>query len=275
MSHSPRALGPLLGSLLLAILFSCATSKQAPEPSRGLSHIARTGEIRIGTSGEQPPLTMTARSGELIGLDVAFANVLAQAMGVEPKLVRLPFGQLLDALDAGDIDLVMSGMTITPERSRRATFVGPYYISGKTILTRSEVLAAAEIPEDLDSPDLRFAALQGSTSEAFAQRALSQATLVTTEQLEDAIAKVLSGEVDALVADRDTCDFAVLRHPDSGLLAAEATFTVEPMGIAVDADDPRLANLVQTYLTALMDSGALEKARGFWFKDPSWVKDLR
>jgi len=37
----------------------------------------------------------------------------------------------------------------------------------------------------------------------------------------------------------------------------------------------QLANLIQTYLNALADSGALERAQRFWFKDPSWVKDLR
>jgi hypothetical protein len=47
------------------------------------------------------------------------------------------------------------------------------------------------------------------------------------------------------------------------------------MGIAVPVDDQRLANLIQSYLTALRDSGALQKATAFWFRDPSWVKDLR
>ena len=103
----------------------------------GLSRIVDSGEIRVGTSGEQPPLTMTARNGELIGLDVALSRVLAQSMGVEARFVRLPFRKLLDSLEAGEVDLVMSGMTITPARSRRATFVGPYYTSGKSILTRS------------------------------------------------------------------------------------------------------------------------------------------
>jgi len=50
---------------------------------------------------------------------------------------------------------------------------------------------------------------------------------------------------------------------------------VEPMGIAVPLDQPRLANLVQTYLKALSDRGILDKAKAFWLKDPSWVEDLR
>jgi ABC-type amino acid transport substrate-binding protein len=48
------------------------------------------------------------------------------------------------------VDVAMSGMTITPRRVERVTFVGPYFTSSKTLLTRSEELAAIEIPEDLD-----------------------------------------------------------------------------------------------------------------------------
>jgi ABC-type amino acid transport substrate-binding protein len=266
--------------VLLPLVFGCVNltqPKSEPErvPSAGLAYIARTSEVRIGTSGEQPPLTMTTKNGDLIGLDIAFARVLAQAMGVEPRFVRLPFGQLIGAIEAGDVELVMSGMTINPERSSRVAFVGPYYTSGKAILTKSAQLAGAQIPEDLDSPELRFAALAGSTSESFVKRLLPHANLVATEHLDAAVQKVVDGEVDALVADRETCHFAALRHPDAGLITSVASFSVEPMGIALSPDDPRLANLVQTYLDALAQSGALEKARSFWFQDESWVEALK
>jgi len=263
--------------LLLALCLTIACAGKTPQPAggTGLSRIVDSGELRIGMSGEQPPLTMTSREGELLGLDVALGRVLAQSMGVQAIFVRMPFAELLDALEKHDIDLVMSGMTITPERTRRAAFVGPYYTSGKSFCTRSRELAAIDIAADLDSSKLRLAALRGSTSEAFIRNQLSKARLVTTDGLEEAIRKVIDGDADALVADRETCAFAVLRHPEAGLIDAEATFTVEPMGIAVPLDEPRLANLVQTYLNALADRGTLERARQFWLKDPSWVKDLR
>jgi polar amino acid transport system substrate-binding protein len=271
----PRRRPPrLLCCVLFFLLVGCA-SLSGRQPAGGLSRIVESGELRIGMSGEQPPLTMTARSGELIGLDVALSRVLAKSMGVEARFVRLAFGELLDALEARDVDLVMSGMTITPRRTERVAFVGPYYTSGKSILTRSEPIAAIEIPEDLDSPENRLAALEGSTSEEFVRGTLPRAKLIRTKGLDEAVQKVLNGEVDALIADRETCDFAVLRHPDAGLITSTTTFTVEPMGIAVPLNEPRLANLVQAYLNALADSGALDKARTFWLKDPSWVKDLR
>jgi polar amino acid transport system substrate-binding protein len=278
MAHAARALAPIrplrrLVCVALALaIASCATPSRT---TRGLARISESGELRVGMTGEQPPLNMTARSGELIGLEVALVRVLARSIGVEARLVRLPFRELLPALERGEIDIAMSGLTINPERSARVTLVGAYYISGKALLTRSESLAGAEVPEDLDQPGLRVAALAGSTSEAFARGSLPRAKLVRVERLEAGIERVRKGEVDALVADRETCHFAVLRYPDAGLLVSAASFTVEPMGIAVPQDQPALANLLQTYLTALADEGVLEKARAYWFQDPAWVKDLR
>jgi ABC-type amino acid transport substrate-binding protein len=166
-------------------------------------------------------------------------------------------------------------MTITPERTKRVAFVGPYYTSGKSLLTRSPELAAATVAPDLDSSELRLGALKGSTSETFVSNTLTEARLLATTSLDEAIQKVIDGDVDALVADRETCAYAVLRHPDAGLLAGDASFTVEPMGIAVPLDEPRLANLIQIYLNALDERGTLERAKAFWLKDPAWVKDLR
>jgi ABC-type amino acid transport substrate-binding protein len=262
----------LLGLGLVLVACSTFSTRQAPP---GLERLVETGELRVGMSGEQPPLNMTTRDGELVGLEVALVRVLAKSMRVEARLVRLPFGELLDALENGDVDLVMSGMTITPQRSTRATFVGPYYTSGKRFLARSERLASITEPEELDSPDLRVVVLQGSTSEAFVRETLPQVKLILVRTLEEGIRKVRADEAEVLVADRDTCDFAVLRYPEAGLIAAPVSFTVEPMGIAVRRDEPELAALIENYLVALRDSGALERATRFWFGDPSWVKDLR
>jgi polar amino acid transport system substrate-binding protein len=201
--------------------------------------------------------------------------VLAKSMGVEARLVQMPFKKLLPALEAGELELVLSGVTITPARSERVEFVGPYYTSGKTVLTKDATLAAAPGPEALDSSKLQIAVLAGSTSEEFVKRSMPKATLVPVESLDAAIAKVVSDEVDALVAERETCAYAVLRNPDRGLLASDAALTVEPMGIAVQAGDPRFAHLVQIYLDALRERGVVEKARDFWLKDPSWVKGLK
>jgi polar amino acid transport system substrate-binding protein len=265
----------ILLSLIALLGLGCATAGRGPDPGDGLARIIRSGELRVGMSGEQPPLNMTTRTGEIIGIEVALMKVLAANLGVQARIVRKPFGELLDALDADEVDVVMSGMTITPERNARAAFVGPYFVSGKSILTRSSTLAAVNESADLDANHLRFAALAGSTSEQFVRIALPRARLTTTAGLDEGVQMVLDGGVDALVADLETCHVARLRHPDAGLAVLATPLTTEPIGIAVAPHDTLLANLLENYLEALESTGVLARARTVWFEDPSWVQDLR
>jgi len=275
-----RALLLLAGLALagcIAIVDGKTLESTAPSHagSEGLERIVDRGALVVGLSGEQPPLNMTTREGELIGLEVALARTLAGSMGVEARFEVIPFPGLLDALEAGVVDLVMSGMTITPRRNLRVSFVGPYFVSGKSILTKSDTLLAIRSPEDLNLADFRFAALRGSTSQEFVEVLLPEAQLVTTESLDQAVRMVIDDEVSALVADIETCAYALLRHPEAGLAALRTRLTTEPIGIALRADDTLLANLLDNYLAALDGTGALEDARLYWFEDPSWVRELR
>jgi polar amino acid transport system substrate-binding protein len=248
---------------------------QDEPPESGIQAILARGELRIGMSGEQPPLTMTTKKGELVGLDVALGRVLAQVIGVKATFVRLPFSELLDAVVSHQIDLAMSGIGITPERNLRVAFVGPYLVSGKSLLSKSDEILAVRSPAELDHAGVTIAALAGSTSEDYVRRHLPKATLVTTPGLDAAVELVIADRADALLADLETCHFAALRHQGSGLKALERTFTTEPMGIAVAPDDAQLINLLENYLKALERQGALEKANRYWFDNDDWLDALR
>lgn len=274
MSTLPmRWLRPLAWIPFLALI-GCATSGTDSGP-HGLERIVETQEIRIGTSGEQPPLTMTAQNGELFGLDVAISRVLAMSLGVEARFVQLPFGDLLDALERREVDMVMSGMTITPERSRAVTFAGVYYTSGKSLLTKDPKLAVYEDAADLDAPSFRFAVLAKSTSEEFVRRRLPRAKLHAVEHMDEGVRMVLDGKVDALIADRETCSYVALQNPDAGLIASDATFSIEPMGMAVHREDVQLISLLQAYVIALDTTGTLEEAIGYWLEDASWLASMK
>ena len=126
--------------LVIFILSGCAamqrTSTTAATPASTLDRILLVGELRVGMSGDMPPLNMTTKEDKLIGLDADLAGIIAKAMGVRLKLEKIPFNELLPALEVGRIDMIISNMTITPERNLKADFVGPYFVSGKGLLTK-------------------------------------------------------------------------------------------------------------------------------------------
>jgi len=273
-----RTLRTLLLGLLVLALGACQMTplvgKEGPPASERLQRILESGELRVGLSGNQPPLNMRNKRGEIIGFEVDLVKALAHAMGLEVRLVPRPFAELLPALEKGDVDLVISGMTITPERNARVAFAGPYFISGKSVLTKSEMIANVTSATELDDPSRRYAALAGSTSEKFVKDVLPRSELVTTPDYDTAVKMVIDDQVDALVADYQICTLSVWRHPEEGLSALMTPFTLEPLGIALPPDAPLLVNLVENYLDMLEYSALLTTFKAKWLSNGSWVSEL-
>ncbi len=267
-----RVIVGFLVSLAVALGLPAAAVGEAGSP--GLSRIVKSGVLRVGMSGGQPPLNVRNKQGQIIGLEADLAEILANAIGVKAKLVAKPFSQLLPALEAGEVDLVMSGLTITPERNLRFAFVGPYFVSGKAILTQSKALAKADEASDIDDPGIKLAALEGSTSQDFVQAFVPKAELVTTKDYDEAVDLVIQSKVDALVADYPICVLSVFRHPGKGLATLVSPLTVEPIGVALPPDDPLLVNLIQNYFNLLEGTGTLERLKEKWFSDGSWLSQL-
>jgi polar amino acid transport system substrate-binding protein len=256
---------------MVEVLGGCATAAHGPSSSPVLNRIQEKGELVVGTAGSMPPFNMTTKTGEVIGLDVDLARGMAESMKVKLRLETMPFADLLPALRAGRVDMVLSGLTMTPERNKTVAFVGPYFISGKSFLAKAGTLDSAKGSSELNVPTVRLAALRASTSQTFVEQVLPKATLVLTANYDEAITMVLQDKVDAMIADFPVCIFSVYRYPDRGLFALVTPLTYEPIGIALPRGDPLLVNWTQNWLRGMEATDALDRARDRWFKDASWL----
>lgn len=268
-----RGLLSLTTGLLAGALLCLPLAASAADTAPVLKRIASSGTLKVGMSGGQPPFNFTSREGSIIGMDVDLATLLATALDVNLQIVDMPFGQLLPALESGKVDLVMSGMTATLPRNMRAAFVAPYHVTGKSILARSETIAALG-KEEIGSTKRRIAALKGSTSEDFVKKVAPNAELTATKDYNEAIDLLLANKVDMFVADASIIMLSMMRWPDAGLVAADRPLTIEPIGIAVPANDPLLLNLVQNYMRAMEAGGVLERLNKKWFQDGGWLIQL-
>tara|TARA_R110000823_G_scaffold119998_20_gene244579 strand:+ start:15974 stop:16744 length:771 start_codon:yes stop_codon:yes gene_type:complete len=230
--------------------------------------------LKVGMSGNQPPLTMQNREGGIMGFDVDLARALAAAMQVKLEIKTMPFGDLMSALEKDEIDMVISGMSITPQRTEKVTFIGPYMMSGKSILTRNSVLGKISSTDEFNSADIKLLALKGSTSATFVREVAPEANLVEVDNYDDGVKMLIGGKADAMVADMPMCVLSVLRYPDAGLTTLDRPLTVEPIGIAISKEDTQFKNLVGNYLRAYEKTGVLNQMREKWFEDSAWVAAL-
>lgn len=236
-----------------------------------LSKIKQSGELHIGMTGDQAPFCMKTKKGKLIGYEVDLANTLAESMGVELVLVEMPFSELLVALNEGRIDGVMSGMTITPERNMQALFAGPYMLSGKSMITKSQILAEISDPDQANDKNYKIACLKGSTSEDFVRKFMPKAEIVTVAEYDAGVDMVLNDQADAMVADAPVCMVAVLEHGAKGILMLDETLSIEPIGMALPSDDHQFLNLVENYMATMELSGALVTLESLWFEGDQWM----
>ena len=230
--------------------------------------------LTVGMTGNMPPLNMTSKEGELMGYEVDLARAMAKAMGVKAKLETMPFADLLPALEAGKIDLILSNMTITPGRNLKVAFVGPYFTSGKAFMTKVKTIAQADETADIDAKNTKLVALKGSTSQAFVETALPEAQLVTAKDYDEAVKMVLDDKVHAMVADYPIAVVSVFRYPDQGLLSVVTTLTYEPIGVGVPAGDPLLVNWVENFLAIAENTGLLEELNRRWLLNADWLNRL-
>jgi polar amino acid transport system substrate-binding protein len=260
---------------ILAAVFLAATSVSAADSSSPvLKRISKSQTLRVGMSGAQAPFNMTNRDGKIIGLDVDLAQVLSNSMGVELEIVPMSFAKLLPALEDGEVDIVMSGVTATLERNTRVPFVGPYFISGISILSKAAIIESIDTEEELNKGNWRIAVLKGSTSEIFAETVLNEPQLTATDTHAEAVQLLLDGKVDAVVADAPVCALSILRNPDAGLVTLKQPLTIEPIGVALAPGDPLLINLVQNYMQALAATGVLESLQAKWFGNAAWMAQM-
>jgi len=270
---------PIFPVLVSIIFFACSQHNLGTyvltSPSPALDRIQQRGELVVGTAAGMPPLNMTNKDGEIIGLDADLSRYLADAMEVKLRLVPMAFEDLLPSLEAGKVDTVISGMTMTAYRNRRVAFVGPYLISGKGLLTRQATLAAINNPNAIDLAEVRLTALAGSTSADYVRTVTPRAQFVPAQDYDVAVKMVIDGRVDAMVADQPICLISVARYPDQGLLAVIAPLTYEPIGIALPPNDALFMNLVGNFLTVLQDNGTLGRLKDQWFQTGDWWGQIK
>jgi polar amino acid transport system substrate-binding protein len=258
--------------LAAALLSACANMTGSASPV--IDGILQKKTLVLGTSGSQPPFSMTTRDGALIGFDIDIAQAMADAMGVSLKIETMPFAELLPALKAGRVDMVISGLTITPRRNLDMAFVGPYFISGKSVLTKLETIAEIDDASEINMPGMTLTALEGSTSQEFIEAIMPDATFLPAADYDEAVDMVLNDKVKALVADYPVCIISIFRYPGNGLISMIRPLSFEPLGIALPGNDPLLVNWVENFLSACQGTGRLDELKEVWFGDASWVELL-
>jgi cyclohexadienyl dehydratase len=244
-----RSASAVLLLVTVAILLLDGGCTGDPQSETKLDSILSSRTLRVGTTGDFMPFSYRRPgSGNLHGVDIAFARQLATDMGVDVEFVPTTWPELSDDLLAERFDIAMSGITITPERLKIAFFSSPVMSSGKVAIARDENAHRFRTVDDINQAGVRVIVNPGGTNEAFSREHFPQATIMLNEENLTVFEKIISDVADVMVTDAAEAAVQEAIHPALEVANRDAPFNSFEFGILLPRD-PALKSYIDSWVS--------------------------
>jgi His/Glu/Gln/Arg/opine family amino acid ABC transporter permease subunit len=256
----------LLHRLVVAALLVVVGAAEAWAQS-ALERVRANGRVRVGIDATYPPFGI-AEGGEFKGFDVDIARAIAKGLGVEAELINASFDGVFPALQNGNFDLVISAVTITPERGETLLFSDPYIATGQQIVVRAD--------STITGPDAlagRTVGVQINTTAQFSMEKRPGVALAKYNTIDLALLDLQNGRVDAVASDGPVLRF-MMRSSFPGLKAVGEEYTDEKFGVVLARGSDDLRRAVNAALWAMQESGEYARIYSKWFSDRAATGDV-
>lgn len=248
--------------------------KPAPMPEIILD--GTNGVLTFGTSALTEPFSFFDEKREIVGFDIEFATLLAQALGKKLEVLNMDFGALISSLISEKVDIIGACITITEERAKKVLFTEPYYQGGIAAVVKDYGLekstkkgTAAEKKEAIsrDGNDLSHAtvgAMTGTTGEMYIREHFPKATVQCFDDIMDAVASLQAHKLDYVITAYTTALKVSNKNKDLVVLPKE--FTDEYAAIAFSKKQTVLLEEVNKVLAEFKQDGTLDSIIKRWVR---------
>lgn len=224
---------------------------------------AQAQALRVGMSPDYPPLAYRDE-GRVVGVEADNVRALSQVLGREMQIVELPFEKLIPALRAGEIDVIMSGMSVTQGRAEQVLFTEPYMVIGQMAILHRDKVGTFGQPWAMYQEGVRIGVEPGTTGAAFAEEELPDAKLLFFDDPQAAFEGLRAGEIDLYIHDAPTSWQLATSMEQGDLISLYQPLTNEELAWAVRPDDAALAGLLNDGLARMKSSGTLRYILNRW-----------
>ena len=218
--------------------------------------------LRVGTEPTFAPFEFQKEgSKEYTGFDMDLARAIGKQMGYKVEIQNMGFDALIPALNAGNIDMVAAGMSITEERQKAVTFSDPYYTSGLIVMVNKD---NTEVKSIKDLEGKRIAVQIGTTGENKA-RNVKDAKVTAYNTNTEAALELQNKGVDAVINDSPVVGYYLAQGGNKTAMTVGDVMEAEQYGLAVKKGNDKLAGEINKALAELKKNGEYDKIYKTWF----------
>ncbi|MDR2519214.1 MAG: ABC transporter substrate-binding protein [Spirochaetaceae bacterium] len=267
MKLTNMAAGACIALVLVSGAYATG-SKQKTQPASGGTLTLEKGVLSVGMAIEYPPMEYYDADGKTpMGFDVQLAKALADKLGLTVKYVDNAWEGIFAGVNKGDYDIIMSGVTITPERLQAHNFTKPYIGNAMTIVLLKGSGITIDKPEDIAGRKVSYQA--ETTADIYATR-LEKEQGVRFEAFEyDNIMQCFEdlkvGRVEVIVVD-SLVAFDYVSGADSPFEIVWQGTADETFGICLKKGSDALTAALDKALDELFADGTIQKISQDVFK---------
>ncbi|MBN2049488.1 MAG: basic amino acid ABC transporter substrate-binding protein [Spirochaetales bacterium] len=185
--------------------------------------------ILVGTSAGFRPFEYK-EFGTLTGFDIDLMNEIGAKLGKEVEFKDMDFDALLEALNAGTVDVIASGMTIYDERKERADFTVPYFTANQAALVKKGSGIVLSSVEDLNNAKFKIGVQNDTTGAFWVEDNAPDVTLQKYGKYIECIQDLENGNIDIIVVDQPVAEAFAVNRP---VVIALPIITNEQYGLAL------------------------------------------
>jgi ABC-type amino acid transport substrate-binding protein len=251
-----------IAALLLAVMMMRVSSAAFADK---LDDIKAAGKLKVGTAATFAPYEFyytDPETGEetLAGFEMDLARGLAAELGVELEVHDQSFAGLITALRSGELDCIISGMAIKPDRLEVVDFSTPYYIGEQVVLVKQEDLEKYKTPADFAGQ--KIGAQLGALQQTVAEEQFPESEPLLLDKVPLLMMELTQGNIQGVICTDVVGKSYMSVYP--GLAVSEVPIEFTSSGVAVamnKGDNEALMEAVNAYIEKVTTNGEFDA----WF----------
>lgn len=244
--------GTLIAAMTMGVM-GCGAKKE----NAGLSNIKSKKKIVVGLSPDFAPFEFKDKQGNIIGMDAEIIKAVAKDIGVDYEIKSMDFNGLIPALQAGKLDIVVSGMNPTPEREKNILFSDGYYDSASQLVVKKGEADKYKAEKDVEGKTL---AVQKASVQETQSKTLKAKEVKSLGKVTDCVLTLQGGKVDAVLLDKPVAMLTVKANADLELtdLVMKDTST-KAFAVAMKKGETDLQSSINKTIAKLKSEGKLDQ----------------